>query len=281
MKNLNIAKIYPNPDQPRKDFKPAKLQELADSIKENGLMEPLIVAKRADKYMIIAGERRYRACKIAGKGTVPARVITASKRKIAELALLENLQREDLNLIEEAKGYQRILDMGISIEALAKKIGFQQTWRIQERLNLLKLDPLYQDLLIKKVITPSQAQEMSRLSPEGQLLLFRKIKEGKAATYNQLRAVTSAILFKEQQTTFVPEPTEKQVTVKKKYDQVLQSVLSLISRSFSADDMSVLKSVLDSSITANIKKIDLIIDYLHKIKRSMLKAQGTQDVLFN
>jgi len=111
---IALDRIFPNPDQPRKEFSQRRLEELAQSIKESGLMEPIVVTRRGARYMIIAGERRFRACKLAGLTEVPVREIEADDQKVAELALLENLQREDLNLIEEAQAYQDLLNRGLT-----------------------------------------------------------------------------------------------------------------------------------------------------------------------
>jgi ParB family chromosome partitioning protein len=104
---MAIESIFPNPDQPRKEFSERKLEELAQSIRENGLLEPIVVTPRAGRFMIIAGERRFRACRLAGLAKAPVRVFEADDRAVAERALLENLQREDLNLIEEARACRR------------------------------------------------------------------------------------------------------------------------------------------------------------------------------
>lgn len=102
---VKLDLIYPNPDQPRKEFSQRKLGDLPRSIQENGLMEPIVVTPRGDRFMIIAGERRFRACRLAGLAEAPVRVLEADDRKVAVLALLENLQREGLDLIEEALGW--------------------------------------------------------------------------------------------------------------------------------------------------------------------------------
>src|SRR5208283_1210884 len=112
MDTLPIDQIYPNPNQPRRYFNAGKLEELSQSISENGLMEPLIVVKKGDRYMIIAGERRWRACIIAGVSDVPVVIRQSDDQQIAELSLLENLQREDLSIIEEAMAYQDLINRG-------------------------------------------------------------------------------------------------------------------------------------------------------------------------
>ena len=124
---LNINDIEPNPKQPRKMFDDAKLKELSESIKSNGLLQPIIVMKKNNnngKYIIIAGERRFRASKLAGMETIKAIVVNIEEKDILKDALIENIQREDLNPVEEANGYRRIIeDFGYTHEQLAKEVG--------------------------------------------------------------------------------------------------------------------------------------------------------------
>ena len=276
---LTLDQIFPNPDQPRKHFHQGKLEELAQSIKASGLMEPLIVVPRGDLYMIIAGERRWRACGIAGVTEVPVRILDVDDRKVAELSLLENLQREDLNLIEEAKAYQGLISMGLTQAELAEKMGIMQEWRIQERLNLLKLSDTYQDCVAKGILSPSQGQEISRVPQEKQRFVFEMISSGKAGSYNKLRALVNAIVAAEVQSSFLPEPTAQEIAVKNKYDQIIEKLVGFLTHAFNRDDMSVLSKVLAGSTKVNIEKIDLIIGHLNKIKKAMIKADSTQEVL--
>jgi ParB family chromosome partitioning protein len=134
-----IGELYPNHAQPRKYFDEAKLEELAQSIKEKGVLQP-ILAKKTDKgYVIIAGERRWRASQKAGKKEVPVILKDLSDNEILETALIENVQREDLNPIEEAESYQRlILDLGLTQEEISKRVGKDRT-TIANALRLLKL----------------------------------------------------------------------------------------------------------------------------------------------
>jgi ParB family chromosome partitioning protein len=271
--------IYPNPDQPRKHFDQGKLEELAQSIKINGLLEPVVVVRRGDKYMIVAGERRWRACKIAGIENVPVSIIEGDAQKVAELALLENLQREDLSIVEEAKAYQGLMDMGLNQEEIARKMGINQAWRIQERLNILKLSPDYQEYLMKKILTPSQAQELSRLPRQDQQFVFDKIVTGKAKTYNELRALVNANLFSQEQTGMFSGPTKQKREIGTKYDSMIEKIVSFINRSFDRDDLSVLSAVLSPAAKHNIEKIDLIIVHLNKIRCALLQSDSTREVM--
>ncbi len=278
METLKLSLIYPNPNQPRKHFDPGKLGELAQSIAASGLMEPLIVVRREDRYMIIAGERRWRACNMAGVEEVPARILDADERKIAELSLLENLQREDLNVIEEAMAYQGLIDMGMTMEEIAAKMGIKQGWRIQERLNLLKLDRVFQDYTVKGILSPSQAQELSRLPKSQQGIVFDKIASGKANSYNKLRSLVNAMLFAVEQTSFLPEPTEEEKKMNGKYDIMIERLATFINRSFNRDDLTVLASILTPKARINIERIDSIIYCLNKIKKALLQAESTREV---
>ena len=279
MDTINHDQIYPNIDQPRKHFDRGKLDELAQSIEVNGLLEPIIVVKRSDKYMIIAGERRWRACGIAGIKRVPVRILEADNQTVAELALLENLQREDLNIIEEARAFRGLVDMGLSHEEIARKMGIKQVWRIQERLNILKLTRVFQDYTLKGILSPSQAQELSRLPKDMQGIVFDKISSGKADTYNKLRALVNAMLFVQEQESFLPEPTQEEREINTKYDRMIENIVNFINRSFNRDDLSVLSAVLSPAARQNIDRIDLIIQHLNKIKRALLQSDSTREVM--
>ena len=142
---LNIDDIIPNRFQPRIKFNDTAINELAESIKQHGVFQPIVVRKISDKYEIIAGERRYKASIIAGKSTIPALITSLDDKNSAEVALLENIQRQDLTPIEEAISYKKILDMGyISQGELGKKLGKNQS-TVANKLRLLNLDDEVQE----------------------------------------------------------------------------------------------------------------------------------------
>lgn len=136
---LSLEDVMPNPDQPRKNFDEDQMADLVDSVTEHGVLQPIIVAPRGDKYLIVAGERRYRASKQAGLETIPAVVRELTDAQIFELALIENVQRADLNPIEEARGYKRLMDhFGYTAERLAKRMGKSRP-QVSNTLRLLSL----------------------------------------------------------------------------------------------------------------------------------------------
>lgn len=147
-----IEKIRPNPNQPRKQFAPEKLEELAASIKEKGIIQPLVVTQKDGYYEIIAGERRWRASQKAGLRELPVVIREASEDAIMELALIENIQREDLNAIEEAQAYKALVEhFGISQEEVAKRVGKNRT-TVTNSLRLLRLpDEIQQDVVEERM----------------------------------------------------------------------------------------------------------------------------------
>lgn len=289
---INLSLIYPNPLQPRKIFDQAKLEELAQSIKEQGLIEPLVVVQRlctfiADspgppipkEFMLVAGERRWRACQIAGLNTAPVRVIEADDNQIAEMALVENIQRQDLTPLEEAKAFQEMLDRGYTKEDLAQKLGFKQVWRVDERLSLLNLSPKFQDALIFGAISPSQAFEISRLQDHGeQELVFQKIKAGQLPTYNHLRRFVNALVDAKKERFLFAVPKKEDLETVSRWEKALDAVTGLVVRSFSPDDCRVLARVLNGNSAVNLQKIDLIINHLHLIKKALLDNVSRQEV---
>lgn len=166
---INLDEIRSNPYQPRKYFDQKSLDELAISIKENGLLQPIIVKKSIKGYELVAGERRCRAAKIAGFSTISAIVREFSDEEMMEIAILENIQREDLSSIEEAEAYYNIINKTrITQEELAKKIGKDRT-HITNMLGLLRLPENVQKLVNNKQLSMSHARLLSKLSDEQEI----------------------------------------------------------------------------------------------------------------
>lgn len=165
--NIPINMIKQNSYQPRKQFDSNSLIELSESIKEYGVLQPISVRKRDDKYYeLVAGERRLRASQLAGLEKIPAIIVDVDDSESAVLALIENLQREDLNYIEEAEGYYNIIkEMGITQEELSKKIGKKQS-TIANKIRLLKLSSTIKERLIKEGLTERHARALLKIPDE-------------------------------------------------------------------------------------------------------------------
>lgn len=157
---ININKIEPNKEQPRTHFDEDALHELADSIKMHGIIQPLIVHKVNDRYEIIAGERRWRAARIAGLKEVPVIIKEYSSQQVLEIALIENIQREDLNAIEEAQAYERLLhEFNLKQDEVAERVGKSRV-SVTNSLRLMKLDKRVQQMVIDDMISGGHARAL-------------------------------------------------------------------------------------------------------------------------
>lgn len=177
--SVSLDEVRPNPYQPRKLFDEEKLQELAVSIKEHGIFQPVILKQSIQGYEIVAGERRCRAAKIAGLTEVPAIIVEFTDQQMMEIALLENIQREDLNSIEEAKAYQQMMEsLNLTQEDLGKRIGKSRSY-IANTLRLLQLPEMIQNYVLEGKITMGHARCLITLPKErAESLANRCIDEG-------------------------------------------------------------------------------------------------------
>jgi len=161
---ININELQPNPLQPRGLITPESLEELVSSIKEHGVLEPLVVAKTPAGYQIIAGERRWRAAKLAGLTTVPARIKETTQRGMLEMALVENVQREDLNPLERGQAFLRLMEeFGLSNKEIAKRIGKSPSF-VSNSVRLLNLPDALKDGLLSGLITEGHARALAAIN---------------------------------------------------------------------------------------------------------------------
>lgn len=177
---VKITKVEPNREQPRKNFDEDALQELADSIKQYGIVEPLIVQDRKTHYEIIAGERRWRAAKLAGLKEVPVIIRNYTEQEIVEISLIENIQREDLNPIEEAQAYKRLLtEFNLKQDEVAERVSKSRT-AVTNSMRLLKLCDEVQQMIIDDMITTGHARALISIEdPEEQYTIAQKIFDEK------------------------------------------------------------------------------------------------------
>ena len=173
---LPLQKVEPNPNQPRKQFDEEQLQALADSIAEHGLLQPLAVRDMGGYYQIIAGERRWRACRMAGVDEVPVVIIEADEKKVMELAMVENLQRQDLNPMEEAEGYYTLIrEFGLSQEEAAEKVGKSRP-AVANALRLLSLTGELREMVVDGRLSAGHARALLTLpTPKMQKSAAQKI----------------------------------------------------------------------------------------------------------
>lgn len=195
---VSISKIEPNREQPRKKFDEDALLELSESIKQYGVLQPLLVSDKKDYYEIIAGERRWRAAKLAGLKEVPVIVKEFTSREILEISLIENIQREDLNPIEEAMAYRRLIDeFHMKQDEVAERVAKSRT-AVTNSMRLLKLGDKVQEMLIDDMISAGHARALLAISDkEVQLALANKIFDEKLSVRETEKLVRMTLTLQE------------------------------------------------------------------------------------
>lgn len=222
---LEIDMLQANPLQPRGIISPSSLNDLVDSIREQGILEPLVIAKTPAGYQIIAGERRWRAAKILGLKKVPVVVRETTPQGMLEMSIVENVQREDLNPIERAQAYKRLIDeFGLGTNEVARKVG-KSAPTISNTIRLLSLPDAIKDALVAGVITEGHVRPLISLGDTNLMLdLFRRILRENSTvrqTEEEARKVKGDIQKKEPRTVadrlWVPELDEMARKIEKKY----------------------------------------------------------------
>jgi len=276
--------IRRNPDQPRQHFDPVKLRELADSIALNGLAQPITVRpvpidEDGTKFEIVMGERRWRAhmlLKEAGqKETVTANVREMDDQTMHVQAILENLQRVDVNPIEEAHAFQlAIAEYGYTEEALAKQLGINQPWLIPNRLKLLKLTPDNQDLMVRGIINKKQAAAMSDLSPNGQKKFLDLVKQGLVNTNKSCEEAAAQISADENQIAlFQPKDTPERTCVEgKTVESQIDRIGKAISQMMGEDGFEICDDIQIGQAKRCMEKVKLLKLNLGQIERELQRA---------
>lgn len=202
LRMLPLSKVEPNQNQPRENFDAEKLQELADSIEEHGVLQPIAVRRLdAEHYQIVAGERRWRAARLAGLNEIPARILDADDRDTMVLALVENLQREDLNPIEEAKGLKKLIEeFGFTQESVAERVGASRP-AVANALRLLALPEYLQAMLEEGTLSAGHGRALLPLGDEGKMQQAAQIVVNEGLNVRQTEA-----LVKRMQAIPLPKP---------------------------------------------------------------------------
>ena len=205
---MKISMIEPNREQPRKKFDEDALQELSESIKQYGILQPLLVTDKKDYYEIVAGERRWRAAKMAGLKEVPVVVKEFSTQEIVEISLIENIQREDLNPVEEAMAYKRLIDeFHLKQDEIAERVSKSRT-AVTNSMRLLKLDSRVQQMMVDEMISAGHARAILAISdPEQQYNAAMKVFDEKLSVRETEKLVKS-ILTPTKKKPVVSNPTE-------------------------------------------------------------------------
>ena len=222
---LPMERVKPNPRQPRKEFNELALMELASSIRQHGLLQPITVRKAGGDYEIVMGERRYRACAMLGFTHIDAFILPAGEGESAILALIENLQRENLHFFEEAEAYADLLKKGMTQEALARRIG-KSASAVANKLRLMKLEPELRRLLLEEGLTERHARALLSL-PDGEA----RMRIARQAALQHLTVKdTETLVTRAQKRLPVPPPARKVISLVRDHRLYVNAIKSVIAQ---------------------------------------------------
>lgn len=257
---IRLSEIEPNKEQPRKAFDEDSLLELADSIKQYGVLQPLLVQKKGDYYEIIAGERRWRAAKLAGIKEVPVIIKDYSSREVMEIALIENIQREDLNPIEEAKAYQKLIkDYRLKQDEVADKVSKSRA-AIANSMRLLKLDERVQQMVMENMISNGHARALLAVEDgDTQYFLAQKIFDEKLSVRETEKLMKS--IEKEK----VPVKKDKDTARELIYKNIEEKIKEVLGTKVSIHNKSNNKGKIEIEYYSQ-EELERIVEMLESIK---------------
>ena len=260
---VDINKVEPDKNQPRKNFNEDKLNELCDSIKDHGVIEPLIVQDKKTYYKIVAGERRWRAAKMAGLKKIPVIICDLTDKEAAEISLIENIQREDLNPIEEAQGYKRLQDeYDYTHDEIAEKVSKNRT-TITNAMRLLKLDERVQQMLIDEKLTSGHARCLLTVTnPDEQYQLAERIFDEKLNVRNVEKLIKNLDKEKAKKK---KEPTDEQLELA--FRALEERLKTALGTKVSINSKDKTKGSIEIEFYSQ-EELDDMVDSLCTIKRS-------------
>lgn len=275
IQKLPLSLIYANEEQARKIFDEGKLHELAASIRAEGLISPITVRPDGTgKYMIVAGERRYRACKIAELQEIDVIVKELGDDSLTYQMIIENLQRENITPLEEARSWQKAMDdHNLTAEQFAAKVGIQQPFRVHDRLTLLNLKPEYQAYMEQGILNPTQAFYLGKVLPEHQAPFWNMIKSGKIDN-SELAAVAQSFIDAASQDDMFPEAvlTEEEVRAIKGLEQHIDTMAAVLNRFFNKDgEMDIVKKIDRTRASTIADKLEIIGKVVAQARKKLLE----------
>lgn len=288
--SLPLALVRPNPDQPRKKFDAKGLDELAESIRVNRLMQPITVRPIGDEYQIVMGERRWRAhCLLQERGLLPTATIDAHIREMDEIqrdveAIVENFAREGITPMEEARAFKRMIDAGMTVPELARRLGMQQAWRITDRLRLFNLAPEFMAMFEGGQLAAEAVYEISRLeSHADQTRLVQAINRGQLSGYNAVRAAVAAIQDGLDQVDIfgagVVKASAEEVEVVRTMEAKVEKVAQLVSAGFKDGEVVVARKVSADRALKMAEQLKLIRTHVllmeNQLRRAAAQAVAT------
>jgi ParB family chromosome partitioning protein len=283
IRNISLDQIERNPNQPRETFPEDHIARLADSIKTRGLIQPITVrpiGRRKTGYIIVAGECRYRAHVLLGVKTIPAIVVSMDDQEMQLRAIVENLQRRDMNPMEEAKAFATLINCGMTKPDISKQLGVGVD-RIQNRLNLLDLLPQIQHLVATDNLSTSMASAIALApSEQQQLRLVREIDSGRLRTVDQIRHAAQALRDAALQTDAfggAPKASRDDIASVNRLETKIETIAQMISAGFKDGECVAAQRVSPDRVTLMADKLSLIRKHVlqmeHDLRRVAMQTE--------
>jgi ParB family transcriptional regulator, chromosome partitioning protein len=281
IENVALARIDPNPEQPRKEFPDEHIAALAASIVERGLIQPITLRPNGDRFMIVAGECRFRAHQRLGRETIRAEIVEITDAEMQLRAIVENLQRRDMHPLEEARAFQFLLDRGWTLPRIAQDLGVSRSL-IDNRLDLLKCTSEIQRLVDGGSLSAAMAQAISWVEPFHQNRLVREINRGQLKTVQQVRHAAIALRDAAAQVDAFaekPKASEKDLAALSRLERKVDDIARMVSLGFEEGECTIARRVVPDRVRLMADKLMIIRKHILAMEHA-LRMAATQGSMF-
>lgn len=283
-KMIPLAQITRNPKQPRETFPQEHIERLAASIKKRGLIQPITVRPiKRDKYQIVAGECRFRAHQLLGAKDIRAEIVTVDDAEMQLRAIVENLQRQDMNPIEEANAFQTLLDQGYSVPRIVEELGLKSTAIVTQRLTLLSLTPEIQRLVASGNLAVTMAWGVAQVSPERQAQIVRDIASGKLRTAEQVKHAGIALREAEQQLdafATLPRASARDMAALSRLEAKIESIVDMVSAGFQDGECIAAQRVSPDRVKKMADQLVLIRKHVLQMEHDLRRVATQTEIRF-
>jgi len=293
--SIDMDLIEPDPNQPRKTFDADEIKELAESIRQEGLLQPITVrpvggnlphSHDGCRFIIIAGERRYRAHKLLGAATIQARVVDGmNATDVAIAQIIENDQRADVRPIDEARKFKELIEAGLSVETLAKRLG-RQVWRIEERLRLLDLEPNLLKLYESGNLSQEAASEISRVKNHAQQIkLVQMVSRGQISGYKAIRTAVDTVLGEKTTADIfgdaAPRASEQDLHTLSRMEKKIESVVAMVASGWSDGECIIATKVSPCRARLMAEKLAALRRSIQIMESELRSAAAQAEIVLN
>lgn len=280
-KMIALSSITRNPRQPREAFPVEYIEELAASIKARGLIQPITLRKLDDGYQIVAGECRYRAHQLLGRKSIAAEIVSIDDREMQLRALVENLQRRDMNPIEEARAFQSLLTAGYDIHDIARELGLKSSRLVQHRLQLLNLTPEIQRLVMNGNLTATIAWGVALVPPRLQAQMVRDIAAGRLKTAEQVRHAGIALRDASAQLDAFacdPIPSARDLATVKGLEGKIEAITDMVLAGWKDGECVAAKRVAPDRVKTMADRLALLRTHILKMEHELRRAAAQTEM---